>query len=90
MRWQVSWFAAMRPPDALLTFRRYMDRKNEIPEGKLPYYVLPIIHYYKGYLSTTFNDAYYVSTKTMCWRGYVCSLPHNSRIPHGACWGRRV
>lgn len=25
----------------------YMDRKNEVPEGKKPYYVLPIVHYYK-------------------------------------------
>eukprot|EP00775_Hariotina_reticulata_P009087 gene9087-9257_t len=37
----------------------YMDRKNEVPEGKLPYYVLPIVHYHKGYLSTSFNDTYY-------------------------------
>lgn len=24
-----------------------MDRKNEVPEGKLPYYILPILHYHK-------------------------------------------
>ena len=25
----------------------YVDRKNEIPPGKLPYFVLPIINYYQ-------------------------------------------
>jgi hypothetical protein len=33
----------------------YMDRKNEVPEGKRPYYVLPVVHYHKGYLATSFN-----------------------------------
>ncbi|WIA22176.1 hypothetical protein OEZ85_004510 [Tetradesmus obliquus] len=37
----------------------YMDRKNEVPEGKLPYYVLPVVHYHQGYLATSFNDTYY-------------------------------
>jgi hypothetical protein len=35
----------------------YMDRKNEVPEGKLPYYVLPVVHYHQGYLATSFNGA---------------------------------
>jgi hypothetical protein len=33
----------------------YMDRKNEVPEGKFPYYVLPVVHYHQGYLATSFN-----------------------------------
>lgn len=25
----------------------YMDRKNEVPEGKVNYYVLPVVHYHQ-------------------------------------------
>ena len=33
--------------------------QGEIPEGKLPYYNLPVFSYYKGYLSTSYNATYY-------------------------------
>jgi len=31
------------------------DRKGEIPEGKGPYYEMPIFNPYRGYLTTTYN-----------------------------------
>lgn len=37
----------------------YMDRKNEIPEGKLPFFNLPIVHYHKGRLTVNLSDGYY-------------------------------
>ncbi|KAK9822768.1 hypothetical protein WJX74_006847 [Apatococcus lobatus] len=37
----------------------YLDRKNEIPEGKLPYYRLPIFNYHQGHLATSFSATYY-------------------------------
>lgn len=37
----------------------YMDRKNEIPEGKLPYFNLPIVHYHAGHLTVNLSDGYY-------------------------------
>ena len=33
----------------------YTDRKGEIPEGKGPYYEMPIFNPYEGYLTTTYN-----------------------------------
>ena len=33
----------------------YTDRKGEIPEGKGPYYQMPIFHRYGGFLTTTCN-----------------------------------
>lgn len=33
--------------------------QGEIPEGKLPYYNLPVFNYYKGYLTTSYNATYY-------------------------------
>ncbi|MFB3099012.1 MAG: TauD/TfdA family dioxygenase, partial [Acidimicrobiia bacterium] len=32
----------------------YLDRKGEIPEGKGPYYHMPIFNQYDGYLTTTY------------------------------------
>jgi len=32
----------------------YHDRKGEVPEGKLPYFIIPIFNWYKGRLSTFF------------------------------------
>ena len=32
----------------------FVDRKGEIPEGKLPYYQLPIFNYHAGHLSTIY------------------------------------
>ena len=33
----------------------YLDRKGEIPEGKGPYYQMPIFNQYDGYLTTTYS-----------------------------------
>ena len=33
----------------------YLDRKGEIPEGKGPYYQMPIFNPYDGYLTTTYS-----------------------------------
>jgi hypothetical protein len=33
----------------------YLDRKGEIPQGKGPYYQMPIFHHYGGYLTVTYN-----------------------------------
>ncbi len=33
----------------------YLDRKGEIPEGKGPYYQMPIFNTYGGYLTTTYS-----------------------------------
>ncbi|KAK9862133.1 hypothetical protein WJX84_005815 [Apatococcus fuscideae] len=39
--------------------RWYLDRKDEIPEGKLPYYRLPVFNYHMGNLCTSFSATYY-------------------------------
>lgn len=46
-----------RRPDLvdLLAQPFYTDRKGEIPEGKGPYYQMPIFNPYEGYLTTTYN-----------------------------------
>eukprot|EP00884_Botryococcus_braunii_P007135 jgi/Botrbrau1/16422/Bobra.0142s0021.1 len=41
----------------------YFDRKGEIPEGKLPYFELPVFNYYQGYLSVNFSDNYYIGSQ---------------------------
>ena len=33
--------------------------QGEIPDGKLPYFRLPIFNYHEGYLSTSYNATYY-------------------------------
>lgn len=37
----------------------YMDRKGEVPEGKQPYFQIPIFNYFKGGLSINYSDNYY-------------------------------
>ena len=32
----------------------YVDRKGEVPEGKLPHYQMAVFHYFKGYLNTIY------------------------------------
>ncbi len=46
-----------RRPDLvqILSEPFYLDRKGEIPEGKGPYYQMPIFHQYGGFLTTTYN-----------------------------------
>lgn len=36
----------------------YIDRRNEIPEGKDPWYRMPVFNYYRGYLSTYWTVSY--------------------------------
>ncbi len=36
-----------------------MAAQGEIPDGKLPYFRLPIFNYHEGYLSTSYNATYY-------------------------------
>jgi len=44
-------------PDLAAVMERpfYTDRKGEIPEGKGPYYQMPVFHQYAGLLTTTYN-----------------------------------
>lgn len=37
----------------------YVDRKGEVPPGKLEYYQLPIFHYHQGFLSSPYTATYY-------------------------------
>ncbi|WIA14323.1 hypothetical protein OEZ85_002853 [Tetradesmus obliquus] len=37
----------------------YLDRKGELPPGKLPYFVMPVLHLHQGYLTVSFHDSYY-------------------------------
>lgn len=37
----------------------YLDRKNEIPEGKQPYYKLPVFNLHKGRICTFYASGYY-------------------------------
>ncbi len=41
----------------------YFDRRGEIPEGKDPWYVLPIFNFYKGTFSTRYGRQYIDSTQ---------------------------
>ena len=45
-----------RRPDLIDAMRQpfYVDRKGEIPEGKRPYYQLPVFNYHAGYLTTIY------------------------------------
>lgn len=37
----------------------YIDRKGEVPPGKLEYYQLPIFNYHAGFLSSPYTATYY-------------------------------
>ncbi|MBL25562.1 MAG: taurine catabolism dioxygenase TauD [Rhodospirillaceae bacterium] len=41
----------------------YRDRRGEVPEGKLPYYQLPVFNYYKGHLSVSMSRGYIESAQ---------------------------
>lgn len=47
----------------------YRDRRNEVPEGKLPYYQLPVFNYHQGYLSISMS------------RGYIESVQRFEELP---------
>ncbi|GAX78226.1 hypothetical protein CEUSTIGMA_g5668.t1 [Chlamydomonas eustigma] len=37
----------------------YLDRKGEVPVGKQPHFMVPIVNIHQGYLSIYLNDGYY-------------------------------
>lgn len=37
----------------------YFDRKGEVPEGKKPYFMIPVFNYHEGYLSVNFSSNYF-------------------------------
>ena len=41
----------------------YRDRRNEVPEGKLPYYKLPVFNYCEGHLSVSMSRGYIESAQ---------------------------
>ena len=41
----------------------YRDRRNEVPEGKLPYYELPVFNYCEGHLSVSMSRGYIESAQ---------------------------
>lgn len=41
----------------------YFDRRGEIPEGKDPWYILPIFNFYQGHFSTRYGRQYIDSTQ---------------------------
>ncbi len=40
-----------------------IDRRGEVPAGKLPYYELPIFHWYEGHLSAIYSRRYIESAR---------------------------
>jgi hypothetical protein len=41
----------------------YRDRRNEIPEGKDPWYQLPVFNFYEGYLTVSMSGGYIKSAQ---------------------------
>ncbi len=41
------------------------DRRGEIPEGKLPYFEIPVFNYYEGYLSVIYARRYIESARRL-------------------------
>ncbi len=41
------------------------DRRGEIPEGKLPYFEIPVFNYYEGYLSAIYARRYIESARRL-------------------------
>ncbi|GFR42078.1 hypothetical protein Agub_g2873, partial [Astrephomene gubernaculifera] len=37
----------------------FFDRKTEVPEGKQPFFEIPVFNYHRGYLSVNYSDNYY-------------------------------
>ncbi|GLC60278.1 hypothetical protein PLESTB_001593600 [Pleodorina starrii] len=37
----------------------FFDRKSEVPEGKKPFFEIPVFNYHRGYLSVNYSDNYY-------------------------------
>eukprot|EP00891_Asterochloris_glomerata_P004809 jgi/Astpho2/4809/e_gw1.00068.16.1_t len=47
----------------------YVDRKGEIPEGKLPHYQMAVFHWFEGLLSTIYA------------RGFIAAAQRHSEVP---------
>ena len=55
----------------------YMDRKGEVPEGKQPFFQIPIFNYFKV---SVFQAAVLMPTYCMCFRLLCCATL-------SCCWG---
>jgi hypothetical protein len=65
----------------------WVDRKGEVPPGKLDYYQHRIVQYHKGYLSSPYTATYYELAQR---HPEVCSLsePPLHSIAVGSCEGK--
>ncbi len=43
----------------------FYDRKGEVPAGKLPYFLIPVFNYHKGYLTINFSSNYYFASQRL-------------------------
>lgn len=41
----------------------YFDRKGEVPQGKLPYFEIPVFNAFKGHLSVNYSPNYYFDSQ---------------------------
>ncbi|GAQ87252.1 hypothetical protein KFL_003410090 [Klebsormidium nitens] len=48
-------------PDLVRIFSQpwFIDRKNEVPAGKKPYYVMPVFNYYQGRLTIHYENSFF-------------------------------
>lgn len=62
----------------------YMDRKGEVPEGKQPYFQIPIFNYFKVSLNDTLSVLMPVALQELsayvfaCFCVVLCSIVHVS------------
>lgn len=56
---EAGWFACQDLVEELAAPQWWVDRKGEVPKGKLDYYQMRIFQYYKGYLSSPYTATYY-------------------------------
>lgn len=41
----------------------FFDRKGEVPDGKAPFFPIPVFNYHRGHLSVNYSDNYYHSSQ---------------------------